>query len=476
MTTKVEETVSETGWDNTVSQLAAFASGFGVDDLTADAIVDAKRRLIDTLGCAYGGYDNPPAVIARELASDYHGARESSVLGMGSRTTTEMAAFANGIMIRALDFNDVNKGLRAGGHPSDVIPAVLAVADAYHLSGRHALLGLVVAYQGYGSIPVHIKKRGWDQGILVGVGVAMGVGAMLGLETDQIANAISLAVTPSAPLAVTRRGDLSMWKNCASAAASQTALFATFLAARGMTGPQKVFEGTHGVWEQLTGEFAVQVDPGQHGLRIGQSDIKCFPSCGSTQAPLSTFIDMTRDLKPDDVDQIEVRTHWDTWFETGHEPEKWDPKSHETADHSLPYVMAVALRDGNVTPASFSDEAIADPALRTVMNKIRIVEDPALTALRPAQTLSDIDIVTRDGRKLTARTDIPRGDHANPLSDSELEKKFRGMAEAVASSSACDRVLERLWALDREADAAAAMETWAKSVEPSALRRGSTHH
>jgi 2-methylcitrate dehydratase len=175
-----------------------------------------------------------------------------------------------------------------------------------------------------------------------------------------------------------------------------------------------------------------------------------LPLCGSTQAPLATLIELTAGLGPDEVDTIEVRTHWDTWFETGREPEKWDPRSRETADHSLPYVMAVALREGTVTPASFSPEAIADPSLRDVMRRITVTEDTALTALRPAETLSDLVVTTRSGRTLEARTGVPP------------ERKFRGMAERVASSNDCSAVLDALWSLDTAENSSTVMRQWAE--------------
>jgi 2-methylcitrate dehydratase len=377
-----------------------------------------------------------------------------------------MAAFANAVMIRYLDFNDVNKALRMGGHPSDMIPAILAVADAHHVPGNRGILGVVAAYQGFGAIPVHVKKRGWDQGIMVATGVAMGLSAVLGLDAARAANAISLAVTPNLPLCVTRRGALSMWKNAASAATDRAAIFATELAAKGMTGPAKAFEGTHGLWDQATGPFEAEIDPDRFGYRVNQSDIKAYPSCGSTQAVLWTLLEMSGGITADDVISVDVRTHWDTWFETGNEPEKWDPQTHETADHSLPYLMATALRERKVTMASFADEAIRDPSLRPLMNRIRITEDPELTALRPAQTLSDVEITTRSGGRVSARTGIPRGDHRNPVSDAELEEKFRGMANLVTSPEQTEAVLADLWRLAEAPDASAVIGRWADSIDP----------
>ncbi len=273
-----------------------------------------------------------------------------------SEATPELAAFANGIMVRALDFNDVNKGHRAGGHPSDVIPAVLAVADAYGMSGAEALLGVVVAYQGYGAIPVHIKKRGWDQGILVATGVAMGVGSLIGLSTRQLANAIALAVTPQRPA---RRDPARPAVDVEELRVGGHRTERDLRRAAGRARDDRTRAGLHRhARAGRAGHRAVRARgraPPDHGYRVQQSDIKCFPSCGSTQAPLSTLIELTAGLGPDEVAAIDVRTHWDTWFETGREPEKWDPRSRETADHSLPYVMAVAVRDGTVTPGLVLD-------------------------------------------------------------------------------------------------------------------------
>lgn len=452
--------------DATTEKLASFAAEIRYETLPADVVQEATRRILDTLGCGYGGFDNAPARIARQLTTEYTGPREARVLGMANGTTPGMAAFANAVMIRYQDLNDVNKSLRGGGHPSDMIPAILSVADAYHLPGSAAISGVVAAYQGFGAIPVHIKKRGWDQGILIAIGVAMGVGSLLELTEEQICNAISLSLVPNIPLCVTRRGELSMWKSCASAATNQSAILGTFLAARGLTGPGMPFEGPHGLWEQATGPFEVEVDATAHGYRVMQSDIKRFPSCGSTQAVLATLLEMADGLPVQEVGSIDVSTHWDTWFETGREPEKWDPQSRETADHSLPFVMATALRDGDVTLSSFTDDAIRDPELRPLMAKIRITEDPELTALRPAQTLSDIVITTKSGERFERRTGIQRGDHRNPMSEQELERKFRGMAEPISSTGRVDRVIESIWELARHPDTATVLGTWADSVDP----------
>lgn len=455
--------------DNTTSQLAAFAKRYSYADLPDAVVHEAKRRLIDTLGCALGGADSPPARIARDLAGEATSRRGARVLGAAERTTPDLAAFANAVMARYLDFNDSFSSAHvSGGHPSDMIPAILAIADAFHASGESTILGVVAAYQANGSIPVPFKQRGWDQGIMTGIGTAIGASVVLGLDEQQIATAVSLAVTPSVPLRVTRSGELSMWKACATAAASRSAVFATLLAAKGMTGPDQPFEGRAGLWEQASGPFELELEPSRHGFRILEADTKLHPVEGGMQAVLPALLDLSAGLSITDIEAIDVRTYWGLWFEAASEPEKWDPKTRETADHSLPYVMAVALRERNITQRAFLAETIADPTLRPIMNRIRVTEVPEFTGDNP--TLigpSEIEIRTTSGKRLVARTEVARGNHRNPMSDDEIVQKFLGLGLMVAPRERCDALLDNLWSLDRSSDVSPTIDSWADLVKPA---------
>jgi len=454
--------------DSTTEQLASFATGLRYADLPDAVVHEAKRRLIDTLGCALGGADSPPARIARDLAGEATSRRGARVLGAAERTTPELAAFANAVMVRYLDFNDSFSSARAsGGHPSDMIPAILAIADAFHASGESTILGVVAAYQANGSVPVPFKQRGWDQGIMTGVGTAIGVSVVLGLDAVQVANALSLAVTPNVPLRVTRSGELSMWKACATAAAARSAVFATQLAARGMTAPDRPFEGRHGLWEQASGPFELELGPPQYGFRILEADTKLYPVEGGVQAVVPALLDLSAGLSVADIESIDVRTYWGLWFEAASEPEKWDPKSRETADHSLPYIMAVVLRDRTITLEAFLEGAIADPTLRPLMNRIRVTEVPEFTGDNP--TLigpTEIEIRTTSGERRIARTEVARGNHRNRMSDDEIAQKFLGLGLMVAPRERCDPFLDRVWSLETSGDVSPTIDAWADLVQP----------
>jgi 2-methylcitrate dehydratase len=432
-----------------------------------DGVVhEAKRRLIDTLGCALGGVDSPPAVIARGLASEASVPRGARILGATDRTTPELAAFGNVVMARYLDFNDSFASARAsGGHPSDMIPAILAVADAAHASGDLTLRALVAAYQANAAVPVPFKKRGWDQGIMTGIGVAIGASVIAGLEEAATADAISLTVAPNVPLRVTRSGELSMWKACATAAAGHSAIFATRLAAAGMTGPDEVFEGRHGLWEQATGPFELELDPAQVGYRVLDVDTKLYPVEGGVQPVLPALLELTDGLSVEDIEAVDVRTYWGLWFEAASEPQKWDPKTRETADHSLPYIMAVALRDRTITLGAFDPATIADPTLRPLMGRITVTEVPEFTGDNPTILgTTEIEVRTASGERRIGRSGIARGNHRNPMTDEELVSKFMGLALPLAPRPRCDALIDGLWAFDGADDVSPIVEAWADLV------------
>ncbi len=463
--------------DATTAHLANFASSMRYEDLPADVVHEAKRRVIDTLGCGIGGVDGPPARVARSLASRQHGTAGATVLGLDALSTAEMAAFANGIMVRYLDFNDGFGGGMGIGHPSDMIPAVLAVAEAEGKSGADALLGIAVAYEAAWAMQVSFMKLGWDQGVSMGLGVAAGAGSILRLNETEMANAISLAITPSLPLRVTRSGELSMWKGGAVAHACRNAVFGAYLAAEGMTAPDRPFEGRNGLWEQVTGPFEVDVDPRRKGFRIAASNMKGYPAAHMMHAVVDAMIDVRSSVGDvDDIESIDVRTYSHLIFESGGEPEKWDPQTRETADHSLPYVMAMALRDGRLTIGSFDREAVKDPSLRPLLAKIRITEEPAFSAARDDKGLPDSDplrlglseiaIVKRSGERHTARTGITRGHHLNPMTDAEVEGKFRGLAEPISSSERIEAALEAIRDMDSAGSVASVIAAWSAMADP----------
>ena len=230
--------------DATARFLSAYAASLDYRDLPPDTVHEARRRILDSVGCALGGFAAEPCRIARDLAPALEGQGAARILGTSQATTPDMAAFANTAMIRYLDCNDsfVSPG---GGHPSDMLPAVLAAAEVAGASGREVITALVLAYEIYGQFAARFatREKGWDQGLFIGPGSACAAGKVMGLPEAQLAHALSMTAVSQVPLGQTRVGELSMWKGCATAMAVRNGVFASLLARGGLEGPPEPFEG-----------------------------------------------------------------------------------------------------------------------------------------------------------------------------------------------------------------------------------------
>jgi len=435
--------------DRTTQMLSSYACGLTYEELSPQTIHQIKRTLIDTLGCAMGGYLSEPAKVARRVASTVSGTIPSRILGTENFSSPDMAGFANGVMVRYLDCND-SYFSPGGGHPSDMIPAALALSDAYGADGRDIITAIALAYEAFCRISDEVGSSGWDQGIFSVIGAACAAGKIMGLDEDQMANAISLAVVPNIPLRVTRMGELSMWKGCAAASATRAGIFAAQLAEQGMEGPFEPFEGKKGLWESALG-FPVHLGKfggGEEPFRITETIFKFFPSQIHTQAPIGLAVELSTQVDPSDIKSIHIQSYSGAVSSASSEPEKWDPKTRETADHSIPFLVAVGLQDGNVTPASFTAQRIADPGLRTLLANMKIEENPSFTKKYPSQYNCRIDVTTKSGKTLTVETSYPKGHGNNPLNDAEVSAKFRNLASPTITDVQCDQALEVLWDLE----------------------------
>jgi 2-methylcitrate dehydratase len=419
--------------DRTTEQLARYATGLRYEDVPPPALHWAKKLLIDAIACAVGGYHGAPSVVARRLAAHTSGIPPARILGSGALTSMEAATFANSVMVRYLDFNDTYTSI-GEGHPSDALPA------------------LITAYEVYNALcdATSLRDKGWDHGYFVVFAAAVGAGKLLGLDLAQMGNAIALAAGPNVPTRQTRSGELTMWKGCACAASARGGVFAALLAREGMTAPTAAFEGRHGVWEQVTRPFELATLGGtDRGLGIERTGIKFFPTEYHSQIPLGLALELRKKIAPEDIDSVHVETYHLAWSEIGSEREKWDPKTRETADHSLPYMLACALSDGAVSVAMFEDARIGDPGLRPLMNRIKVSENPAFTRAFPRAMMNRIEIVTRNGERHAAEGQYPKGHLENPMTDVEVEQKYHALCREALGRSRSDALLDALWTLER---------------------------
>ena len=438
-----------------------YAASLDVRALPAEIVHHAKRRVIDTFGAALAAYSAPPVQIARKLALPVAGPFGARVWGSLVKTTPDLAAFANGVMLRYLDINDTHRTLD-GAHPSDNLSGILAVAEAIGASGLDLIQALVISYEiqcrFVDSVP--FNDAGWDQPVPGVMACALAIARLLGLSRAEMQNALALAIIPNLCTYQTRAGELSMWKGCATAASARAGLFAALLALEGMTGPTAAFEGRHGVWEQVTGPFRLApLGGGGRPFAIERSNLKFFPAEYHSQAPIWLALELRHKLAGAKIAAIDVQTYHTAWSEIGSEPEKWQPKTRETADHSLPYLLAAALTDGAISVETFSERRINDPALRELMGRIKIAENPEFTRRFPGEMVTEIALTTAAGERHVERASYPKGHVRNPMTDADVESKFCELSNGLLRPDLARRVLGVFRDLENVEDFGAALDT-----------------
>lgn len=414
-------------------RIAEWAASVDYSRLPGDVVEEAKKRILDTLGVALGALDEEPVKIARWIASSTTSSRlAATIWGYTRRSSADHATFANGCATRYFDFNDTYLSKEAL-HPSDTIPAVIAAAEVAGADGRKIIEGIVVAYEVAARLAdaYSIRGRGWDHVVYIAIASAVGAAKVLGLDPEWIEHAINHAVTSNWALRQTRAGELSMWKGCAAANAARNGLFAAILAWKGMTGPAPVFEGEFGAFNVALGgdKFDLPVMGGEDGekFKILETSIKYWPveyhAMSAVEAALKAR-EKLGEVKPEDVERIEVKTFDVAYKIIVKDPEKWDPKTRETADHSLPYIVAAALLDGHVWLDTFKPERYLAKDVRELMKKMTITVDPEHDKLYPEGIKNTIRIVLKDGRSVEESSTYPPGHFKNPLDRKGVEEKF----------------------------------------------------
>lgn len=447
-------------YDSTIRHIAEYTVNAGPDSLSQSTLECLVRHNLDSFGCAAGGYDSAVCRAAIGIAASATVQGGASVLGLPDRTTPEYATFANATLIRFLDYND-NYLRNGGGHTSDLIPAVLAAAEQGGRSGMEFLVGLHVGYEVFAALADAIpnRDRGWDYPFFIGIAGAAATAKVMGLGVEQTASAIAMAITPSLPFGITRVGPLANWKGLASPFAAMNAFFVARLAGHDITGPPAAVEGHRGMMHLASGSFDLsRLGVPQDGLTAAErSSYKLFVAEFNAQGPVAIFCDLhQRGVRPDDIASIVVRTYEVAFSEIGggqsdHEI-KWDPQNKETADHSLPYMVAVALADGDVTAQSYSTERILDPLLRPFMERISVEVDDAITANWNVEPAHDIEIHYRNGEVLRVRSAFPKGHPSNPADDAEIIRKFHRQAAPVLGEAGAARLEQSLWAIPNMRD------------------------
>jgi len=440
--------------------LADFAVKLRYEDLPQEVIRTLKRTTLDTIGCAIGGYEAEPSRIARRLASRVSATPAATVLCSGVKTSHDLAVFANGVMIRYLDFNDGYITPKGGGHPSDTIAALLSSAEIAGSSGRDLIVATALSYEVFCKVADVLDSRGLglDQSTILGLASLVGASRLMGLNKGQIVHAIGITVGGNTAINQGRVGTLSNWKDFASAEASRKAIFSAQLAQAGMTGPSEVFEGRLGFFNTISHQ-AFTLPPLGEPFGTMKAFTKRFPLGQYSQTVAEGAAQVRSFLTSvDEIDEVNIRVSRNAIKVMADSPDKWRPQSHETADHSMPYAAAVVLMYGTIDDHYYEDPYLHDRRLLDLVSRVRCIPSAVADVHEKDYNLCDFEIVLRSGERKSVRVEYHRGHPKNPMTDAEMEEKFRSLARRHLAADRIDALLQRLWALENMPKAGSLLE------------------
>ena len=443
------------GKETVTATMSRWAAALQFRNIAPEAVYQAKRFLLDSLGCALGGFGQHDVKIALEVLAEIAGSGLATVIGTGQRIDPVSASLANALMIRCMDYNDIY-WKQDPSHPSDIFPAAIAGCERARSDGKELIVGLVLGHEFEmrlceAAFP-GIRERGWHHATLTAFVSPIVAGRALHLTGAQIQHAIGISASRHCTLGAVTAGKLTMMKNTVDPMATQSGVLAALLAEKGYSGPEHVIDGKEGLAQVFKPEWKLNLltDGLGESWRITQCGMKAFPTEALTHTAISAVLDLvkTNELHPEHVEKIQIRSLARA-ADILSDPSKYDPQTKETADHSLPYVIAAALVDRQVTPVQFTMQKIMDAKIREQLRKVEVVADPEIEKVFPALQRVIVQIHTRDGRSYRKQLDFPKGDPRNPLTDAEIEEKFAALSDGVLTSTAQKKVKEAVWNLER---------------------------
>lgn len=441
--------------DTTTEKLVEFATRLRYEDLSAKAIEAAKARILSALAVSLAAFDMEPVRIVRKLAQPVAAGPAARIFGSLVATTPDMAAFVNSAMVRCLDMSD-STVMSAVSHPADALPAILAVAEAENLSGKDLLLAMAISYEVQCRFVevVPYNHHGWDQTPVVALGAALGCARLLNLPPSMMAHAVSLAVVPNIALNQTRTGTLSMWKGMAGPQGARAGVNAAYMAREGMTGPDGVFEGKYGFWNQLTDgktfDVPIPTTFEHHTFAVQQTMIKSFPTRFNCQVPVFAAQKLRAMVHLSDITSLKIesiRQAFARWMDA---PEIWKPETRETADHSLPCTVAMALLDGTITPKMMGSGRFKDSDVLALMRQCTLEMPDAFADLAPETRCCRITATLKNGNTVVAEVRRSLADDIADTGWEHAQHKFEALAADLLNAAQREQLVAAVAALDSQ--------------------------
>lgn len=446
-------------------ELAKFALSLTFKDLPQEVVHEAKRAVLDTIGCAIGGYSGKASQIIQKLSKELGGPKESTIIGSGLRTSCLNAILANGVMVRYLDFNDTYLipvgNLVLGNHPSEVIPATFALGEREALNGKDVITAIVIGYElsaRFNDCAVTpnakaptIEAKGWNTDTRGAFIMPIVAGRLLGLDEEQMEHAIGISGSHNMILGIldATGEEYNMTKNLRFPRTAYGGVLAALMAQKGFTGPTRVIEGNKGfVQSVMHGDFNIEkLTQPIRRFKILDTMYKSVAADATTHGHVTATLQLVKEhhIKPEDVTEIRIKAGSRCVEHTG-DPVKRYPKNKETADHSSYYLTAITLLDRRVGPDQYAPKKLNDPRVRRLIDKVILEADSGLDRFGRAGIT---EIRTKQGATYRERVEYPKGDPRNPMTDQELEDKFRNMAKKYMTERQMKKVIDTVYDMEK---------------------------
>src|ERR1700723_2978409 len=411
-----------------VEALAKYAARAQFSDLSSESRKQLPIHILDSLGCCIAALGAGPIKACREQVTEFGGSGPCTLIGGGSANPL-YAAFWNTALVRYVDFMDNFLAQSETCHTADNFGVALTIADYVGASGRDLMLAVALGYtvQSRFVDQANFMSSGFDHTSQLAFSHNAAAGRLLGLSEQQIGHAMAMAAVSDASFAVVRAKPLSQWKGLASAQSALGAMNALFLARRGVQGPLQVIEGPLGIDNLL--RMKIKIDWEKQGYEgVVGSTIKKYNSMIHTQSAVHCMVELASRNKIDfdKIVSIEAEVFQLAFDFAGGGLYGVDKviRTKEQADHSLPYLLAVALLDGDVMPEQFKPERIARADVQTLLKKVSVRPNHEFTELYPGKMPAKIVVHLQHGRVIEHEVQDYPGLASHPFTWEDAVQKF----------------------------------------------------
>lgn len=446
--------------------LARYVKSVSTELADASVTRATKAAILDALAVSLGALSHPAAIAGRKYARNFSVSAGARVWGSGEMVNVEAATLVNGVPLRAYDFNDLYIGTKGGGHPSDMIPALIALAEWKNLSGQKLLEAVALGYEVAMLLcdAIDLESSGWDYPNVIAIGAACAASHLLGLSELQVQEALAICVTPHMATNEVESSELdakqglTMWKRFNGSDSMRQAIYACLLAEVGVEGVVRPFEGKDGFFAKVEArpddlQKIIEVLSAKPSLScITRVTYKRWPVGSRGQSAIQAALDARRQAGgPDNIESVSVlcdeQVHHHL-FAIRSDP--FNPVSRETADHSLPYIVAAAVLDGYVGTDSFDVQTVTQAdRLAFVQEKVSVAMSPELSSGAAGGFLAQVLITGKDGQAYLGKASAPPGHAKNRFEDTDHDKKFMENVGKFYPEATVAAMLSMIWELDK---------------------------